>query len=199
MLGSVLDRSGQQQRLLLPGTGRGDDAGNGHDADSQGAGLVQGDDPDPAGRLQRLRALDQDAELGAAADRGHERGGRGQAERARAGDHQDGDGRAPRRGGGQPGAQPEAEGRGGQADHAGHEDGRDTVGEPLRAGLAGLRMGDQPGDLTEQRVRADPGSAHDEAAAHVHGAPGDRVVRPDLRGHGFPRDEGRVDGRAALR
>ena len=40
------------------------------------------------GRLQHLRALDQDAELGAAAGADQQRGRRGQAERARAGDDQ---------------------------------------------------------------------------------------------------------------
>ena len=114
----------------------------------------------------------------------------GQAERARAGDHQDGDGRAPGGGGGQPGAQPEPEGRGGQGDHAGHEDGGDPVGEPLRAGLGACAWVTSRVIWAEQRVRADPGGAHNEAAAHVHGAPGDRVVRPDLCGHGFPGERG---------
>ncbi len=100
---------------------------------------------DPPGRLERAGALDQDAEFGAAADRGHQRGRGGQAERARAGDHEDGDGGAPGRGGGQARPQPESEGRHGQGDHARHEDGGDPVGEPLGARLGRLGLGDQPG------------------------------------------------------
>ena len=65
-------------------------------------------------------------------------------------------------------------------------------------GLAGLRLADQPGDLGQQRVRADPGGADDQPAAHVHGGPGHRVARPDLGGHRLPGDERRVDRRAAL-
>ena len=47
---------------------------------------------DPARLLEHLGALDQDAELRAAAGADHERGRRRQAERARAGDDQHGDG-----------------------------------------------------------------------------------------------------------
>ena len=177
---------------------RGDHVGDAHGAVGQGAGLVQHHDPDPAGRLERPGALDQDAELGAAADRRHQRGGRGQAERARAGDYEHRDGGAPRGGAGQAGAQPEAERRGGDADHARHEDGGDPVRDPLRARLAGLRLDDQPGDLGQQRVRADPGGPHDQPAAHVHRGPRHRVAGPDLGGHRLAGDKRRVDRRGAL-
>ena len=81
----------------------GDDVDQGHPAGGDGAGLVQHDGVDPAGGLQHLGALDQDAELGAAAGADQQRGRRGQAEGARAGDDQHGDrggergGRAARR------------------------------------------------------------------------------------------------------
>ena len=60
----------------------------GHLAGGDGAGLVQHHRVDAPGRLQHLRALDQDAELRAPAGADQQRGRRGQAERARAGDDQ---------------------------------------------------------------------------------------------------------------
>ena len=62
----------------------GDDVDQGHPAGGDGAGLVEHDGVDPAGGLQHLGALDQDAELGAAAGADQQRGRRGQA-RARTG------------------------------------------------------------------------------------------------------------------
>ena len=56
------------------------------------AGLVEHDRVDAAGGLEHLRALDQQAELGAAAGADHQRDRRREAERAGAGDDQHGDG-----------------------------------------------------------------------------------------------------------
>ena len=69
-----------------------DDVDERHAAGGDGAGLVEHDRVDLAGGLEHLGALDEDAELGAAAGADQQRGGRGQAERARAGDDQHGDG-----------------------------------------------------------------------------------------------------------
>ena len=79
----------------------------GHHAGCDRAGLVEHDGVDPAGGLQHLGALDQDAQLCAAAGADHQRGRRGQPERARAGDDQHRDrggegGRGRRRAGEQP-------------------------------------------------------------------------------------------------
>ena len=63
-------------------------------AAGDGAGLVQHDGGEAAGRLQGLAAADQDAELGGLAGADHDRGRGGQAERAGAGDDQHGDGGA---------------------------------------------------------------------------------------------------------
>ena len=81
----------------------GHDVDEGHRAGGDGAGLVEHDRVDPPGRLEHLGALDDHAELGAAAGADHDRRRRGQAEGARAGDDQHGDGggerhrRGPRR------------------------------------------------------------------------------------------------------
>ena len=58
-----------------------------------GAGLVEHDRVDAPGRLEDLRALDEQPELRAAPGADQERGRRRQAQRARAGDDQHGDGR----------------------------------------------------------------------------------------------------------
>ena len=73
---------------------RRDDVDERHPPGRHRAGLVEHDGVDAAGRLEHLGALDQDAELGAAAGADQQRGRRGQPERARAGDDQHGDGGA---------------------------------------------------------------------------------------------------------
>ena len=56
-------------------------------ADGEGARLVKRHRCDLVGEFQCLRVLDQDAVLGRHPGAGHDRGRRGQAERAGAGDH----------------------------------------------------------------------------------------------------------------
>ena len=79
--------------------------------------------------------------------------------------------------------QPAGERQQRDADHDGHEDGRHAVDEPLDRRLAGLRLGDEPRDLRERRVRADAGGADDEPPERVDRAAGDVVAGPDLDGH----------------
>ena len=118
----------------------------------------------PPGGLQHLGALDQDAELRAAAGADQDRGRGGQAHRARAGDDQHRDRGGERR---SPAvcpaaSQPSASRRRARARRDEHRG--DPVREPLHRRLARLRLGDQPGHLGELGVRADPGGA-DHAAA----------------------------------
>jgi len=180
MLGGVLHGAGEQQDLLLAGSGPGGDVAHGHRACGQRSGLVQDDSAYPARRLQRLRALHQDSQLGAASHPGKQRGRGRQAQRAGTRHHQHSDSSAPGGGPRQSGAQPEAECRGGEADHAGHEDSGDPVGQALRGGLGALRPGDKPGDLREQRIRADPGGADHQAATHVDRRAGHVIAGQDL-------------------
>ena len=149
----------------------------------EGAGLVEHHGVDPPGRLQHLRALDQHAELRAAAGADEQRRGRGQAQRARAGDDQHGD--RGRERGVRPGARTEPEGqrRDRERDHDRHEHARHPVGEPLDRGLAALRVLDEAGHPGELGVGADAGGAHHQSAAHV-GAPADhRGTPPHLDRH----------------
>ena len=64
-----------------------------------------------------------------------------------------------------PGGQPAGQRRGGDHEHDRDEHGGDPVGEPLHRRLARLRLGDQPGDLGELGVRADPGGPDQQPAA----------------------------------
>ena len=195
MLGGVLERAGEPQRLVGV---VGDDVDEAHAAGGHGAGLVEHDRVDAAGRLEDLRALDEQAELGAAAGADEQRGRRGEPERARAGDDQHGDGGGERELGRLAGAEPEAERRDGEGDDDRDEDAGDAVGEPLDRRLAGLRVGDEPGDLGERGVAADLRRAHDQAAAGVDGRAGDLVAGLLLDRHGLAGEQRLVDRARAL-
>ena len=80
----------------------------------------------------------------------------------------------------------------------GHEHAGDAVGEALHRRLAGLRVGDELGDLRERGVGADLGRADDEAAAGVDGRAGDLRAGGDLDGHGLAGEHAHVDGGRAL-
>ena len=111
------------------------DVDEGHRAGGDGAGLVEHDGVDPPGGLQHLGALDDHAELGAAAGADEDRGRGGQAEGARAGDDQHGDGGGERHRRGLADPQPEPEGGDGEGDDDRHEHRRDPVGESLHRRL----------------------------------------------------------------
>ena len=171
----------------------GDDVDERHAAGRHGAGLVEHDRVDRAGGLEDLRALDQQAELRAAAGADEQRGRRGEPERARAGDDQHGDGGGERERRVLAGADPEAERRDGEADHDRDEHARDAVGEPLHGRLAALRVGDEPRDLGQRGVGADLRRADDEAAAGVDRRAGDLVAGRLLDRHGLAGEQRLVD------
>ena len=89
MLGAGLRGGRHGEDVVLRETGERNDLGQSHLTLGHRAGLVEQDDIRGVGRLEHLAALEQDAELRAAAGPGHDRGGRRQAERARARDQQD--------------------------------------------------------------------------------------------------------------
>ena len=64
VLGGVLDRADQAQHVVRGGARGGDDVDERHLARGHRAGLVEDDGVDPAGGLQDLGALDQDARAG---------------------------------------------------------------------------------------------------------------------------------------
>ena len=96
------------------------------------------------------------------------------------------------------GAEPEPERGDGEGDDDRHEHGRDPVGEALHRRLAGLGVLDEPGDLGQLGVGADPGGPHDEPAAGVDGGTGDGVAGADLDGHRLAGEQRGVDGRRAV-
>jgi hypothetical protein len=188
-----LQRAGHTEQLVGVLARRRDDVAQGHVPGGHGAGLVQDDGVDPAGVLEDLRALDQDAELRAAAGADHQGGRRGQPEGARARDDQDRDRRGEGRGQSGAGADPEPERADGQRHDDRHEDAGDAVGQPLHLGLAVLRLLDQPGHLGELGLGADARRAHDQAATRVDGAAGDRIAGADLDRHRLPGEHRGVD------
>ena len=115
VLGGVLEGTGEAEDLVDVDAVDRDHVDEGHAAGGDGAGLVEDDGVDLPGRLEDLGALDEDAELRAAAGSDEERGGGGEAEGAGAGDDQDGDAGGERGGGGLAGPEPEAEGPDGEA------------------------------------------------------------------------------------
>ena len=155
MLARILGRAGEANEL------RAVDAVGGHDADDRqpplghGAGLVEHDRRDPPRLLEDLRPSDQDPELRAAPRPDHQRGRRREAERARAGDDQHGDGGGERRRGVTREQEPADQGREREGDHDRDEDGRDAVDEPLDRRLARLGIGDEAGDLRQGGVATD--------------------------------------------
>ena len=173
--------------------GAGDQVGQRHPSGGYRAGLVEDYGVDPAGVLQGLWALDQDAELRAAAGADEDRGRGGQAHRARAGDDQYRHRGGERGRGGPAGGQPADQRHGGDREHDGNEHGGDAVREALHLCLARLRLGDQPRHLGELGLRADPGGADDEPPADVDAPAGHAVARPGLDRHWLARQHGRVN------
>ena len=112
----------------------------------QRAGLVDDQRLQPPRLLQRRRVADDDAGLRAAPGADHDRGRRGEAQRARAGDDQHGHGAHQ---GLRPAAQPPPREReGDERDHDDHRDehARDAIGQALDRRLGALRLGDQAHD-----------------------------------------------------
>ena len=198
MLRGVLERAGQPEHLrgVLAGSDHGRDER--HLAGRHRAGLVQDDGVDLMGLLEDLGALDQDAELRAPTGADHQRGRRGQSQRARAGDDQDGHGRGQRRSRALAACQPEGEG--GQRDHDDdrHEDAGDPVGQPLHGGLPGLGVLDQPRHLGELGVGPDAGGAYDQPAARVDASADDGVPDGHVHRHGLAGQHRGVDSGGAL-
>ena len=138
VLGGVLERAGESQAPRRGGAVGGDDVDERHPAGGDGAGLVEHDRVDLAGRLEHLgplmrmpswapRPVPTISAVGVASPRAH-----GQAMISTATAAVKATWRS------LAGAEPEPEGADGEGDDDGHEHGRDPVGEALHGGLAGL-------------------------------------------------------------
>ncbi len=180
MLGGVLDRADQPQHLIGVDTGGRHQVDQAHPPGGHRSGLVQDDGVHPPGRFQHLRPLDQNPELGGPTATDKQGGGRREAERARAGDDQYGDG------GGECGrrpvteCEPHREGGDSEDDHHRDEHRRDPIGEPRDRGLPALRRHDQRRHLRKLGVPTHPGRPDHQPTAGVQRGAGDRVARADL-------------------
>src|SRR5690606_34226726 len=92
MLAAALEAGGEAEELGLVEAGGGADGNDTRLALGQRPGLVDEQRVDLLHALERLGVLDQHAGLGAASDADHDRHGRREAERTRAGDDEHGDG-----------------------------------------------------------------------------------------------------------
>ena len=157
----------------------------------QRAGFVKGDDVDFVGQLQRLGILDQNAEFGRHTGTRHDGGGRGQAKRAGAGNHQHRH-RANHRQFKRVTRQPPAQ-QGAQRYHEYHryKYRAHLIHQALDRGFGGLRVLHQPDDVGQHRLAANRFDLHHDAAIAVDGATGQRGIgvfgyRQRLTGeHGF--------------
>ncbi len=198
MFRGVLQRTGEPEHLVGVLAGSRDDVRQSHGTGGDRSRLVEDDGVDPPGRLQDLRAADENAQLGSATGTHQQRGRRRQSERARAGHDQDRHGGGQRAGDVEAVAEPEPEGGHGHRNHDGDEHRGHPVGQSLDGGLAGLRLGDQPGYLRELGVGTDSVRPDDQPSAGVHGRAHDRVLRSDLDRHALTGQHGGVHGRGAF-
>ena len=150
--------------------GRGQDIGDGGFARRDRAGFVEQNRAQSAGLFERLAAAEEDTVFGAASAADHDGGRRRQAQRAGAGDHEDGDHvedglRQCRVADGQPADERHSR----QHDHGGHEVGSDAVGDGLDWRFAGLRVFDEADDLGEHGVATDALRFDDQPALLIDG------------------------------
>ena len=200
MLGPGLERGREVQQLRRREPGGGHDGRDLGPAEGEGAGLVEDHGVDAPGGLERLAAAHEDPRLGPLPRPDHDRGRRGEAHGARAGDDHDPD----------EGREGEREARLRADQHPGderqrrdHEDQRHEhlahpVGEPLDRRLGALGALDQLDDPREGGLATHVRRAHHERARGVDRGADDLVAgrlgdRDRLAG-----EHGLVDGRGAL-
>ena len=198
VLGALLEGRGEVEQARLVDAGRRGDRGHGGPAEGERPGLVEHDGVDPAGRLERLAAADEDPGLGALAGADHDRGRRREAHRARAGDDHDPDECRERER--EPRLRAEQRTRRRTSPTATHDDGRDEdlgdpVGEALDRRLRALRALDELDDPGQGRVAADARRAHHERAGRVERR-ADDLVAGLLRGRDRLAGEHRLVDRA---
>ncbi len=169
-------------------------------AAGQSARLVQDDVGHPGRVLDGCPVPDQDAGLRSSAGGDHQGGWRGQAHGARAGDDQHSDRR--RKGQREARLRPEDHpGRERDGRHGGHgrdEPGHDPVDGPLDRWLRALRRADQPRDLGQRGVGAQPVGADEQGAVGVQRPAGHPVADDPLDRDRLAGEHRLVDGAAAL-
>ena len=185
MLRGVLQRPGEPQQFTCVGTSGRHHIHQRHDPRGDGAGLVQHDGIDPARRLEDLRTLDQDSQLGSPSGAHHQRGRSGQAQRAGAGNDEDRHSSGESRIRAIAEAEPETKRGSGQQDHDGDEDRRDPVRKSLYGSLARLRVLHEPRHLRELGVRTHSCGCDDQSPSGIDSGADDAVAHGDLNGNRF--------------
>ena len=204
VLARALQRGGQlEQRLFAHGgravSARGyHDIGHGRLAAGDRARLIEHHGAHAAQVLQRLGALKQNAHLGALAGADHNGDGRGQAQRARAADHQHSDGGGERliHVAGQ--CHPHHKGHGRDHEYHRHEHAGDFVGQSSNGCLGGVGVLDELDNLGERRVSAHTRSAEGKRSGAVDGGGVDGGAGGLLHGDGLAGQCAFVHGRSAL-
>ena len=150
----------------------------------QGASLVENHHVEPGALLDGLGMFEQDAVAGPKARANHDRHGRREAQRIRAGNHEhrNGQGQGEQQRLAEP---PKPHGKRQHADHdrRQHQPLRGAVGQELRRRLGVLGSLYQLDDLGECGIRADLGGAVGEGAAAVDGAANHQSARRLLHRH----------------
>ena len=179
MLARLFEAGGQAEQLGFIEPGGGHNRNDPRLALGERAGLVDDQGIDPLEDLERFGVLDQHARGGAAAGADHDRHRRGQPQRTRAGDDQDGDRvdqrmRHPRLGADEsPGDKRDD----GDQNDARHEVRRDLIGQALNRRAGPPRLAHHADDLGEHRIGPDVLGPHDQAAGAVDRATDHLVAR----------------------
>ncbi|MNG89578.1 hypothetical protein D3C79_484480 [compost metagenome] len=198
--GTLFQRGGPTQRLLLADLIEGDDLHHARLAFGQGSGFIKHQRIQGAGLLQRIGVAHQHAELGRAANAGNDRHRRRQAQRARAGDDQHRSGDHQRVNQLRLWAEeiPDRRAEQGDGHHHRHEHRRNAVRQFTNLRLAALRLAHQFDDARQRGFAADSAGAKQHAAVIHHRTGMHRIANAFLLRHGFAGQHGFVQPHFAL-
>ena len=178
-------REGQQGVGRQHATGQPLEIGHLRLAAGEGAGLVEHDGAQLAGRFQGFGAAEDQAVLCPLAGGHHDRSGGGQAQGTRAGDHQHTHQKQHRQHGIAADQEPDHEGGDGQGDHHRHEPAHHLIGQALHLGAGALGLAHQLHDLGQHRVGPHPADSEGETAAAVHRGADHGIAGSLGHGRGF--------------
>ena len=198
MVGALLGGGGDAEEIVLLVAGEGMNCGEHGAANGEGAGFVENDDVEMRKTLERFAALEEDAELRAAAYGNGKRGGHGEAHGAGAGDDEHGNGVCEGQLERVRGEEPGDEGDEGEAKDYRDEDGAGAIGEALHGRARTLRLFYHPRDLRQDCGFAEGLRAASDGSVVVERACQDAAARLAGERRGFAGEHGFIDGGAAF-
>lgn len=198
VLGALLEGGGEGDEFGFRDAG-GVDGGDARLAFGEGSRFVEEDGVDASEALDAFSALEENAELGGAADGDGESRRDGESHGAGAGNDEDGDGDGEGAAGASRGTGegPDDEGEGSNREDDGHKDGADAVGELLHGSFRGLRLLHEPQHLAEDAVGADGSGPVFEDAFVVEGATDDAIAGGARDGDRLTGDQRFIDAAGA--